>query len=180
MAILKGICSTQVGLQRALNNKFIKRLFSFLRTDKHSEFRYLPWSPENMMIPRLGCQLIETMLSTQIGRKHPFFVDWLNSIFKALYEEMDRGIKPNDEGLNPMMLLNTASSRASVSMQPGSGPYTQSGSSPGMVPKTFRPFARENLDSKLCREYFTFLKLLSSHPQGFEVFHQVRRLFGLV
>ena len=164
-ATLKGPCSTPAGLAKAFNNKFIKRLCAFFRPDnRDSDFCHLPWTETYIPMARLGALLIETLLSAHAApfRKHVYFVDFINSLFRALFEEIGRS--PAVDSKNSPQPSRSKSIVGSLSiLSPTSSPSSFSSSK---YVKKFRPFSRESVTRRLSREYFGFLKILSSHATG--------------
>lgn len=147
LVLLCGSLTNPINLQTALKTKFIKRLLSFLNPEKMF-FSDLPWTVANTMYVRVGCQLLRVLLATPDGREFSFFNDLLGKIFAALLAEIE---KTNTRKSITDPVKDAAKKKAKASA---------------------RTFARTHCNTKLSREYFTFLGILSAWPYGQSYFEK--------
>ena len=114
-------------------------------------------TPEYLHIPKLGCLLIETMLANPVARKHQFFMDFVVAMFRALFDEVDvgTGMIQREGREAPHALRSPTRSMSIVGLLPVTS------SPPPAKENRWRPFSRENLQTKLSREYFSFIRIIS-------------------
>lgn len=153
LSLLSGPLSSQAALASTLSKtKFIKRLLSFLKPSKNF-FSDLPWSMSNMIYIKVGVQVFRVMLAHQEGREYQFFNELVDEIIVVVCAEIDRvnnggGQQAAEEGGRRKTKLGLTKQHSNASSV-----------------RTAR-LPHSATDTKLCREYFTFLGIMSESKAG--------------
>jgi len=105
MELLEGPLRNPAHLSSAMKTKFIKRILSFFRPEKHM-FSEMDWVVENIIYVRVACQLLEVLLQTEEG------VNYLkeNPLIKEISSLLKAEVKGSTKAkrlLNPDNVLKT-------------------------------------------------------------------------
>lgn len=152
LSLLSGPLTTASCLSAVLKTKFIKRILSFLRPQKAS-FSDMPWTVANMLYVRVAVQLVRVMLTSPEGREYSFFNEFVAELLLGLLAEVERA----NVRLAPIEDKETSNRKTSKQRNIANNIPT-------------RTFSRSHCSSKLAREYFTLMGVLSASPHGEEYF----------
>ena len=172
--LLEGpLMSNSQRLTEALKTKFIKRILSFLKPFKNC-FSTLAHEPRNMSWVRIGCVVLEVLMSSPEGVEYL----WSSKLIQSIASEMDLEFKhevslqeeKEKERERERDDKDSKDKEGGDARKIRSGTFSSSGSAtPPHTPRASegsRYLSEKSLLRTMSREYFTLLGALSSCEAG--------------
>jgi rapamycin-insensitive companion of mTOR len=150
--------------------KFMRRLVSFLRPSSNA-FALMSRTPANLKYVRIACQVIEVLLTCDVGRDFLEANKLLSQIANMLTLETNR-----DDGCGGGASDSSSSQSQAISGGGSSSPSADGDhdSSSSSDAARDRLFSAERVLRSMAREYFTMLGTLSSSSAGIKLLNKYK------